>query len=57
MTEGIASTKISKIFGPKIDNYEDLTREEKIKVTSCYNNRFPDDFCSRCRFYCICKNK
>ncbi len=50
-------TSLYRSIGETKHKYEDLTREEKIKVTSCYKHRYPDNFCSRCRFYCICKDK
>ena len=56
MAEGITSTKISKIFGPKIDDYDHLTENEKRTVTRCYSDSYPSNFCSRCRFYGVCKD-
>ena len=52
----VTKNKISKLFGPKIDNYYDLTKNEKRSVTNCYNTSFPTNFCSRCRFYGVCKD-
>ena len=56
VTKEITRNKISKLFGPKIDRYEDLTKNEKCLVSNCFRENFFSKCCYNCRFLGVCEN-